>query len=137
MRARLVLLTAIVLIAALPSVGRADCAGPAIGVADETAAPGDSLRVLGDGFADDCADTGVGAFGCTFTPVARPERGIVLELADERGVVATATVDADDDFRFAVDVTLPDDLAPGTYSLTADAPSWGRTEPIEVEIAEG
>lgn len=137
MRGRLLLVAAILALAAAPGVARADCAGPAIAVTDVAVGPGEPLRVLGDGFASDCADSGVGAFGCSFTPTADPERGIVLELADERGVLATATVDADAEYRFAVDLPLPDDLEPGSYSLTAVAPNWGPTEPVEVVVSGG
>lgn len=111
------------------------CAGPTLVVEPATAAPGDTVTVTGEGMIDGCDDhQGVDDDGTvrsfeTQAPMRRVE--IELVLGDEQ--VTLASVDADEQGRFVVEVTMPAELA-GADSAEIAAPGT-HAEPVEVAVA--
>lgn len=100
----------------------ADCSGPHITVSPSRALPGATVNIQGQAFGDSCYDTGPppagqGALG---TPLTDVEIGFVQD-----GVTTVvATVDADNEYQFSVDVTVPADAEPGQAAFTAIPPEW-------------
>lgn len=112
----------------------ADCAAPYLTVDDSELQLGDRLIVHGEHFAAECNDTGIGCTGPRRSP---PSRGIDLELRHEGQIVASTVVDADEDFEFTIEFTVPDDPPAGTYLVVAieDQPyrqEW-ESEPFVIE----
>lgn len=111
------------------------CAGPTLVVEPATAAPGDTVTVTGEGMIDGCDDhQGVDDDGTvrsfeTQEPMRRVE--IDLVLGDEQ--VTLASVDADEQGRFVVEVTMPAELT-GADSAEIAAPDT-HAEPVEVAVA--
>jgi hypothetical protein len=75
------------------------------------------VSVTGEGFGDECYDTGVppGATGILGEPIQ--DVGLVLLQGDREFVVGDA--DADDQYAFTVTVVVPASLEPGTAQVVA------------------
>ena len=94
---------------------------------------GQTVTIKGEGWGDECYDTGPpppgqGALG---TPVTGIE--IVLTQGSTETVVARG--DADATYRFTVDITVPDSLQPGTATLSArssQVPAFALPQPLTV-----
>ena len=94
----------------------ASCIGPSV-TADHTAvARGDVLEIRGSYFWSQCNDTGGSGR-------AKPEANISLRISQGDVAIPVALVDADNDYRFAVQVTVPAELAVGPAMVTA----WSMT----------
>lgn len=113
---RPVLVVVLLAIAAVQPPALADCAAPYLTVDDSELQPGDPLIVHGEHFAAECNDTGIGCMGPRRSP---PSRGIDLELRHGGQIVASTVVDADDDFAFTVEFTVPQDAPAGMYRVVA------------------
>lgn len=136
-------LLSLALLAGAPVVALAVVADPAAGsciapVVSHAAGPvvrGATLTVEGRRWGDDCYDTGMPPPG--YGVLGRPAQDIeVLVVQGEREVVV-ARGDADDDLAFAVEVTVPVDLAPGSATIVArDADrSLGIVDDIPLTVA--
>jgi hypothetical protein len=79
-------------------------------------ARGDVLEIRGSYFWSQCNDTGGSGR-------AKPEANISLRIAQGDVVFPLALVDADNDYRFAVQVTVPAELAVGPAMVKA----WSMT----------
>lgn len=92
--------------------GEAACAG-SVAVEAEPArvAPGEALRLRGEGFSADCADN----------PSARegPDRGVRVELRQGPRTWDLATVSADPDDSFEVELEVPGNAKPGRAVVSA------------------
>lgn len=95
---------------------RADCAAPHVTVEGSELQLGDPLIVHGEHFAAECNDTSIGCMGPRRSP---PSRDIDLELRHDGEVVASTVVDADDDFEFTAELTVPGDASAGEYRVVA------------------
>jgi hypothetical protein len=103
----------------------ASCAGPAVTVEPTAFAAGDSVRVEGTRYFDDCYDTGQ-----TGTPPATQD--IVVRLTTSGGTPKAfplATVDAHGDGEFTASVRIPVDVPPGPAHIEA-----GYADPAEVVV---
>jgi len=97
----------------------ASCVGPRISYEVAPVSPGQVVRVTGEYWGTDCYDTnrppqGVGNLGEPRTDIE------VVVLQDGNGPVV-ARGDADQDYRFVVDVPIPGPLQPGTLTIAARA----------------
>ena len=93
----------------------ADETDPSINVDPDTAAPGEEVTIEGDDFG--------------------PEETVTIEITDEDGnVVDTITVVTDDNGDFSVTWTVPQDVAPGTLTITA-ADESGNSATAELTIS--
>ena len=93
----------------------ADETDPSINVDPETAAPGEDITIEGDDFG--------------------PEENVTIEITDEDGnVVDTITVVTDDDGDFSVTWTVPQDVTPGTLTITA-ADESGNSATAQLTIS--
>jgi len=115
---------AIGMISANPAA--ADCAGPTVTFAPHDVDRGGEVTVTGEYMGDSCYDTGPppegqGALGRPLTGVE-----IVAVQGDMEWVIAT--VDADEEYRFTAQVTVPWDASPGEAQLLARKP--GRTPAV-------
>ena len=97
----------------------ASCVGPQISYGVTPVSPGQVVRVTGEYWGTDCFDTnhkprGIGNLG-------EPQADIeVVVLQDGNGPVV-ARGDADRDYGFVVDVSIPGPLQPGTITIAARA----------------
>lgn len=128
------LLVVLLAIAVVQPLALAGCAPPYLTVDDSELQLGDPLIVQGEHFAAECNDTGIGCMGPRRSP---PSRGIDLELRHEGQIVASTVADADDDFAFTVELTVPEDAPAGMYRVVAveDRPfrqEW-ESDPFIVE----
>ncbi|OAV60208.1 hypothetical protein A6F49_12535 [Enteractinococcus helveticum] len=88
---------------------------PSINVDPDTATPGEEVTIEGDDFG--------------------PEETVTIEITDEDGnVIDTITVVTDDNGDFSVTWTVPQDVAPGTLTITA-ADESGNTATAELTIS--
>lgn len=119
------LLTAALLAAAVTVVltgsSAADCVGPTITVRPTSGPAGTSLTIEGTGFGDNCYDTGPPPPGQGV--LGNPLTGVEIAFVDAAGTrTVLAVVDADADYRFAVEATVPAGAVPGPASLQAGSP---------------
>ena len=113
----------------------ASCSGPAVMFAPSTVAAGQQLFVTGNGWGDDCLDVNPPPTGQLGNPLDGIE--VVLTQGDAEWVLAT--VDADDEYEFSTEVTVPADATIGTAQLTARQAVHGEVRPTpsaEVTITE-
>lgn len=136
-----VLLAAMVLAATVAiDVARAGdagaaCAGPSVMFAPSTVAPGQKIFVTGSGWGDDCLDVNPPPTGALGNPVDGIE--IVLTQGEREWVLTS--VDADDEYEFSTEVTVPSDAAVGAAQLAARQAVHGVVQPApsaEVTITE-
>ena len=122
MRAKHLALLGMTLAAFAVAPARASCAAPEVSIRPTTATPGDRLVVRGRYWDDICDDTGGSScLGGNDGFDSRPTQDISIRLQPSKGeAIALAEADADDDLRFAVQVQLPEDLAPGQYRVVAN-----------------
>lgn len=113
---RPMLVVVLLAIAVVQHPALADCATPYLTADDSGLQVGDPLIVQGEHFAAECNDTGIGCMGPRRSP---PSRGIDLELRHEGQIVASTVVDAEDDFAFTVEFTVPEDAPSGMYRVVA------------------
>ncbi|WP_161962470.1 hypothetical protein [Nocardioides speluncae] len=114
----------VVALAAPPAI--ASCIGPSIAVSDGDVRRGEILRVVGEGWGDNCHDTGVppDAHGALGDPLDDIEVAFVQD--GKETIVARGS--ADDDYRFEALVTVPASLRPGIARLLARSGDHGDYE---------
>jgi hypothetical protein len=106
----------------------ADCAAPEASftppLSPKAAAPGETIRFEGEYWATECNDTVVCSNGCfrdACTEGEAPPRAdsIAIEIRRAGGppIMLVEGLDADEEYRFALDVPLPRDLEPGYYTV--------------------
>jgi hypothetical protein len=116
---RVVLASVIVALVGLAdgSAVLASCIGPTI---EHTAGRVDRsgvIHVVGSGWGDECDDTGAPPEGVGV--LGNPETDIEVVLVQGENPHVVATGDADADYRFVVDVPVPDRLAAGPVTVVA------------------
>lgn len=100
----------------------ADCGGPQITVSPNSAAAGATVTVHGQAFGDNCYDTGPPPAGQGV--LGNPLTGVEIGFVQHDIATVLATVDADDEYQFTVEVTIPADAEPGQAAFTATPPTW-------------
>lgn len=113
---RAILLVGLLAVIVIQLPAHASCAAPQLTVDNESPHPGETVTVHGEFFAAECNDT---ATGCSGPRPSPPSRNIDVQLRGGSDVVASAVVDANEDYEFTVDLRLPDDAAPGQYRAVA------------------
>lgn len=108
------------IVTGLPPAAAA-CVGPRIAVSPRSAAPGAAVTVHGEGFGDNCYDTGSPPPGQGV--LGNPLADIEITFVQDSTTVL-ATVDADAEYEFTVEVTVPADAAPGPATFTTDPESF-------------
>ena len=98
------------------SAAEASCVAPSVTVDHASVARGDVLEIRGSYFWSTCIDTGGSGR-------AKPEANISLRIAQGDVVIPLALVDANNDYRFAVQVRVPGELAVGPATVEA----WSMT----------
>ncbi len=98
----------------------ASCAAPNIRINPTEGASGSVVTVTGDAFGDNCFDTGPpppgqGALG-------HPLTGIEIDFTQGGVTTTLATVDASDEYSFAVAITVPPDAALGPAAISTSNP---------------
>lgn len=116
---RVVGIVAVVLVLGLAAAGpaTADCGGPTIEYDAGPVARGDTVRVTGTGWGDNCYDTGPPPEGEGV--LGRPQDGILIVLSQGDAEVIVAEGAADADYAFEVDVPVPMAFIPGEAQLSA------------------
>jgi hypothetical protein len=132
---RVALLAVVASLVVLPPPVRASCIAPSLSVDDDFVAPGATISIRGEAFGSRCNDT-PGA--CAPPREQPPIPDIEVQIRGGFDVVASTVIDADDEFSFTVDLTLPLDAIPGDYRVVAIIGSsreevWWP-EPIVVEV---
>lgn len=125
------------------SVAAADCGGSSVTVDPEEATRGQTIRIAGAGFGDQCYDNpdyeypeGEGILG-------RPVSGLELVIVQGSQSVVLATGNADASYRFRAVVTVPHDLQPGLANILVrgmeptSAPQTGLTITDEPAMGTG
>lgn len=117
MRILAVLLLTLTAAMIAPPPASAKCIGPGISVSDGEVRRGETLRIAGEGWGDDCHDTGVppDAHGILGDPLHDIEIAFVQN--GKETVVARGS--ADDEYRFKALVAVPSTLRPGPVRLVA------------------
>lgn len=128
----LLLLTFTVAIIA-PSPASASCYGPRIVVSDGEVDRGTKLRIVGEGWGDDCHDTGIpsDAHGALGNPLDSIEVAFVQD--GKETVVARGSAD---DYGFDALVTVPSTLRPGIARLVARSGEYGDYERPTVIVSK-
>ena len=90
----------------------ASCVAPSVTVEHASVARGDVLEIRGSYFWSTCNDTGGSGR-------AKPEANISVRIAQGGVVIPLALVDANNDYRFAVQVTVPAELSVGPAMVEA------------------
>lgn len=117
-----------------PPPASASCIGPHIVISDGEVDRGTKLRVVGEGWGDDCHDTGIppdahGALG-------NPLDDIVVAFVQDGKEFVVARGSADDEYRFEGMVTVPRTLRPGTARLVARSGDTGDYERPTVIVSK-
>jgi hypothetical protein len=112
MRSRLLLVALVLGLPVLvPGVASASCVPPSVSVDKSSVAPGEVITVTGDAWMRGCSDTG--------GPRAPPRQGLAITFDQGGTHLPLTTVDADRDYRFTVDVTIPETARTGAAKITA------------------
>ncbi len=109
------------LVMGLPSAS-ASCGGPQITVTPNSAAAGSTVTVHGQAFGDNCYDTGPPPAGQGV--LGNPLTDVEIGFVQHDITTVLATVDANDEYEFTVEVTVPTDAEPGQAAFTATPPTW-------------
>lgn len=94
-------------------------------------APGDQVTVVGQSWGDNCYDTGPPPEGQGVLGVPAEDIEIVFVQGSDQTVVARGA--ADDDYGFAVEITVPPAAVPGTAWLRASATGAPYPGPLSSE----
>jgi hypothetical protein len=129
----LVLLLSCSVLALAAPPASASCIGPSISVSDGEVRRGETLRVGGEGWGDECYDTGVprDAHG----PLGNPLDDIEIAFVQDGKETVVARGSADDDYRLDALVTVPRTLRPGIARLVARSGDTGDYERPTVIIS--
>jgi hypothetical protein len=109
---------------AFPVAVAASCVAPELSYTGGPVRPGDTVRVVGQYWGDDCFDTGPPPAGQGTLGLPRQGIAVVFEQNGTQTVVARGN--ADGDYQFQVDVTVPQTAALGEARLAAPATASGR-----------
>lgn len=101
-------------------VASADCSGPSLSVIPTSAGAGQAVTIHGQYFGTNCYDTGPPPPGQGF--LGEPATGVGVYFGQGESTTPLTTVDADADYEFSVEVTVPADAVPGTAYFATDAP---------------
>lgn len=93
----------------------ADCTGPTLKIDDRDVRRGEVIRVVGDGWGDNCHDTGLPSDAHGF--LGNPLTDIEIAFVQDGEEIVTARGSADDDYHFEAWITVPSDLRPGIARL--------------------
>jgi hypothetical protein len=106
--------------------------------------PGETIRVTGDYWSPECNDTQVCSVGCTGESCEgggpnRPASNLRVVLTsatpqDDLQAELASGVAASQELEFDVDVTIPEDFAPGRYRILVgnDRTGFYQTKPIRI-----
>ena len=97
------------------------CAGPQVNLTSDSVLPGDELEIAGQAFVDGCGDSQT-VEGGTPTPVepSVPMQGLEVVWMQSGLTTRLATVDADDDGRWSVTVTVPSEAHGGPAGIRVE-----------------
>ena len=119
------------------SVAGADCAGPSVTYATAPVARGGTVAVAGQGFGDNCYDTGPPPEGEGI--LGKPQRDLLILFVQDGQELLVAEGAADEEYEFTVDVPVPLALQPGEATLVVRGPSGtpnpGSGDPIPITDA--
>jgi hypothetical protein len=104
---------------AIPVTASAACVGPELSYDGLQVRPGDTVRVVGRYWGDDCFDTGPAPAGQGDLGLPRQGIEVVFVQGGKQTVVARGNADAD--YQFQVDTVIPRTAAPGGARLAARA----------------
>lgn len=104
---------------AVPVTASASCVGPALSYDVAQVRPGDTVRVVGQYWGDDCFDTGRPPVGQGVLGPPRQGIAVVFEQGGTQTVVARGN--ADGYYQFQVDIAIPQTADPGGARLVARA----------------
>jgi hypothetical protein len=107
---------------AVPVTASASCVGPALSYDVAQVRPGDTVRVVGQYWGDDCFDTGRPPVGQGVLGPPRQGIAVVFEQGGTQTVVARGN--ADGYYQFQVDIAIPQTADPG--GGTTGGPSHRR-----------
>lgn len=122
----------IVGVAAAPA--SASCIGPNISVSDGEVRRGEKLRVVGEGWGDNCHDTGLPPDAHGY--LGNPLDDIEISFVQDGKETVVARGSADDEYRFQALVTVPSKLRPGTARLVARSGGYGDSERPTVIVSK-
>jgi hypothetical protein len=140
------LLTTTMVATALGAVavpGRASCAAPQVS-APRRVTLGETIRVVGEYWSPECNDTEVCTVGCTGESCEgggpnRPAGNLRVVLAsvsaqDDLQAELASDVAANRELEIDLDVTIPQDLAPGRYRILVGNERTGfyRTQTVRI-----
>lgn len=134
MRSLALLLITLTVVMIAPPPASALCYGPHIVISDGDVDRGGKLRVVGEGWGDDCHDTGIppGAHGA----LGNPLDNVVVAFVQDGKEIIVARGSADDDYRFEAVITVPSTLRPGIARLLARSGTRGDHERPTVIVSK-
>ena len=106
-----------------PAPADAACVAPSVTVDHTPVARGDVLEIRGSYFGTDCNDTGQGG-----PALGKPQASISVRIVQDAIAIPLAVVDADNDYRFVVLVTVPAELASGPAVVTTSNLNFGEVK---------
>ncbi len=98
------------------AAAHASCVGPELSVSPTAAAVGESVEVRGRGFGTACNDTSENG-ETPGRPLGDPDPHIQLRIAQHGLTIPLARLGANDDYEFAVRVTVPGGMQPGPATI--------------------
>jgi hypothetical protein len=99
-----------------PAPADAACVAPSVTVDHGSVSGGDVLEIRGSYFGTECNDDGESG-----RALGKPQAGILVRIVQGNVAFLLALVDANDDYRFVVQVTVPVGLAVGSALVTASS----------------
>jgi hypothetical protein len=120
---------------------RSSCAAPTVSMRPRSVAPGDTVTVVGEGWARTCNDTcSVSCFGIidSCNSVAQPVQNLRIALVPRWGdsaVIIVEDVDPDRELGFRVQASVPMGLAPGRYRVVARNDAGHRAVGPTVDVS--
>lgn len=117
MRILALLLLTLTAVMVAPSPASADCIGPGISIGDGDVRRGEFLRIVGEGWGDNCYDTGAPPDGQG--TLGKPLRDIEIAFVQNGKETVVARGSADGEYRFEALVAVPSTLRPGPARLVA------------------
>jgi hypothetical protein len=98
------------------AAANASCVGPELSVSPTSAAVGEPVEVRGRGFGTACNDTTENGETAD-RPLGDPDPHVQLRIAQHGLTIPLARLGANDDYEFAVRVTVPGGMQPGPATI--------------------
>jgi len=121
-------LIGMIVIGQLPA--EAKCVEPALSLTASSAAPGETMKVVGQLFKDGCHDVIINGY----VPPTLPAKNVRFFLVQGKRTEQIGTADADKDFKISVTLTIPVNTELGEATIFAEIPGYTKTRPVAFRV---